>query len=209
MTEWIVVVPLIEEPEVTRDALERHDVRAGQLLYIDNTPDGAYRDFADRAIVRNGSGFNWGVSRSWNEGLDMGRDWTLILSSSVVLPQGLSAALRILEGPIDEGEQWAVFTEEAFHAFAVSRACVNKIGRFDEQFFSYAEDSDWHYRMRIAGLADRPKVDLGANSLVPSRVARALKRGLVDVDFGELHAAFSKKWGGPPGQERFFTPYNR
>lgn len=209
MTEWIVVVPLIEEPEVTRDALERHDVRAGQLLYIDNTPDGAYRDFADRAIVRNGSGFNWGVSRSWNEGLDMGRDWTLILSSSVVLPQGLSAALRILEGPIDEGEQWAVFTEEAFHAFAVSRACVEKIGRFDEQFGSYYEDNDWQRRMSVAGLGDRPKVDLKADSLRPERVARALKRGLVEVDFGELAKKYRRKWGGDPREERFTTPYNR
>lgn len=210
MSEWIVVVPLIEEPSVTAQAMAAYDVKPKELLLVDNTPDGAYREWADKAIVRNGSGSNWGVSRSWNEGLDMGRDWTLILSSSVVLPFGLKYALAQLDEVIEAGEKWGVFTEEAFHAFALSRDLIDIVGRFDDvNFESYYEDNDYLYRMRLAGLNERPKVDLGADSLKPESVARALKRGLVRVDFGELKDRYVAKWGGTPGAEVFTIPYER
>lgn len=208
--DWLVVVPLIEEPAVLQAALDAHDVKPDQLMYVDNTRDGAYR-FEDKADVRNGTGTNWGVSRSWNVGIDEQHDWTLILSSSVVLPYGLRYALKQFDEVIEAGEEYIVFTEEALHAFAVSRKLIQTIGRFDENFFSYYEDTDFLYRLKVSKIKQPPwlpKIDLRAGSYQDKFIARALKRGLVKVDFGELKDYYVKKWGGPPSAEKFIRPFN-
>ena len=99
-----------------------------------------------------------------------------------------------------------------FSAFMLNRACWEVVGEFDELFApAYFEDNDYHYRMQLAEL---PAI------LLPTAVYYhygsttqhfAQENGRVMVNsfmFENNKAAFIKKWGGMPKEEKFYHPYD-
>lgn len=99
-----------------------------------------------------------------------------------------------------------------FSAFALNKECWDTVGEFDEVFApAYFEDNDYHYRIQLAGLlailhppamfyhfGSRTQMEANENgrAMVPSPM------------FENNRAAYIKKWGGMPSQEKFEHPYN-
>lgn len=161
-------------------------------------------DTSASLLVVNNSWQNLGIAASWNKGLDMGSDWTLILSAAMSFPTGLQETAR----QIEETNDYAVrIDEHSFHAIAISRRLVDKVGRFDEEFYPMEyEDSDYRYRMRLAGIQweDLPTIE---TDLVCAGNTIAGKEGYVPKS-DEPVTRYLAKWGGHPGAEKFKTPFN-
>lgn len=95
-----------------------------------------------------------------------------------------------------------------FACFAVTKRLFEQVGLFDESFGVYHEDNDMHRRIQLAGFE--------AGAFAPywhylngtirhdperQRAAHAL--------FEKSRTAYTEKWGGYLGQERFAVPYGR
>ena len=98
-----------------------------------------------------------------------------------------------------------------FSAFAVTKDLWETIGEFDELFFpAYFEDNDYHYRLKLA--------EINAVVLPTAMFYHYGSRTQNEADFSgpivagpmfeNNRAEFVKKWGGKPGEETYFHPYN-
>ena len=97
-----------------------------------------------------------------------------------------------------------------FSAFAVSRECWEQVGEFDELFHpAYFEDNDYHYRMKLANvdaIVYPPAMFYHYGSRTQNE---ALPAPIVSGgDFKNNRAAYARKWGGVPGEEKFEHPYD-
>lgn len=205
VADWIVVVPVIAPRSETAAARATWDVDAPNLLVVDNTPDGAYVG-GPWEYHRDPDGRNLGVAASWNVGLALGREFTVFLSSYLVLDEGLA---RTVERMIDAANDYGCLTWQACHLWALTAKTFEVCGRFDEHFHpAYFEDTDMLTRMELAG------VHCGANPIPKIAVpgicpqARSLALGLARPDMDALRARFRAKWGGDPFQTTHRTPFN-
>jgi GT2 family glycosyltransferase len=99
----------------------------------------------------------------------------------------------------------------SFSAFAINKECWETIGEFDELFApAYFEDNDFHYRMKLAGLTGIVHPPAMFYHYGSRTTNEAGENGVLVVSGGMFEnnrAAYVRKWGGVPGQERFKTPY--
>lgn len=78
----------------------------------------------------------------------------------------------------------------------------------DENFWpTYDEDSDYCYRMKLAGV---PIASVPQNDFVHLRHSSAAKdwEFLHGENARKREAYYAKKWGGPPGQEVYSVPFD-
>lgn len=210
---WLVVCPIILPPPATAEARAHWDVNGPDLLLVDNTTNGAYFAIAGQQaynyFAKHG---NLGVSRAWNMGIELAmnqnRDGIVILSSSMMLTDGLKAAVETMA---QESDMHGCLSDQAWHLIGFRLHTFNKIGRFDDLAFpsGYYADNDYLYRMKLGGIHDdgvhvMPKVYPRGSC----ENAAALKAGVVTVDMGEAKNAYVRKWNGTPGEETFTTPYD-
>lgn len=98
-----------------------------------------------------------------------------------------------------------------FSCFMVNRKLLEEVGEFDEGFSpAYFEDNDMHYRIKLAGLRAicyPPAIyyHYGSGTQNDARYPMGLVEG---YKFERNRMYFVNKWGGPPGQEIFRTPFN-
>lgn len=201
------MIPAIIVPTLTRyDLLAKlHasiDVPWERFLVIDN---GGSCPPMWKTTVLNLPG-NLGVGSSWNLGMKLTPDvpWWCIVNDDVVFAPGDLAALT---AAMEAGE--ALVTLDGFSAFGISRATVQSVGYFDENFHpAYCEDADYEYRCKLAGV---PIVTIPANLTHERSSTIALP------EYGEQNARtypenvryYRRKWGGPlRGGEVFNTPFD-
>jgi hypothetical protein len=97
-----------------------------------------------------------------------------------------------------------------FAMFAVTRELFERVGRFDEGFDpAWFEDNDMHRRIQLAGyeagaFAPYWHFRNGTVRTDPERLAVAHNGG-----FERSKQHYIEKWGGPLGQERYTTPFDR
>lgn len=98
-----------------------------------------------------------------------------------------------------------------FSGFMMNRKCWEDVGEFDEKFFpAYFEDNDYHYRIKLAGLkaimyppamfyhyGSKTQTESGSEYVVKS------------PQFENNRSYYIRKWGGPPGEEKYTMPFNR
>lgn len=100
--DFIVCVPVIAPRSETAAARAAWDVDAPNLLVVDNTPDGCY--VGGPWEYEGGTGENLGVAGSWNRGIGLGKPYTILMSSYLVLDEGLAkTAERMLAAPTSTG----------------------------------------------------------------------------------------------------------
>lgn len=146
MTSWVVCVPIIAPRDVTAAARRGWDVDSPNLLVVDNTRTGDYREGAWQYVFE---GRNLGVAASWNKGLDLDCDVTIFMSSYLELDDGLSTTVERL---LDAANDYGCVTWAAMHLFAMTRKTVEVCGRFDERFeVAYFEDTDMIRRWELGG----------------------------------------------------------
>jgi hypothetical protein len=176
-----------------------------RTLVIDNScssfdPPGVFRTVHPQE--------NLGVAASWNVGVaavavERYRSHLVTLSTSVRFDDGGAGLIQALaDHPL------GFVSHVWWHVAAIGAQVVSDVGLFDTGFRpAYFEDSDYERRMLCAGHHIPNGLHVaGVRSL---GTAHSLRAGLVEIDFGRLARRYERKWGGPPGQERYRFAWDR
>jgi len=202
------VIPVLGVPTLYRyDLLERMlasvDEAWDRLVVIDN--GGACPQLWKADIVSLPA--NLGVAASWNLIMKItpGAPWWAIVNDDLEFAPGDLASL--CEAMADPSPR--VITLDGFSAFGINRACVDRVGLFDENFVpAYCEDADYEYRCR---LAEVPIIPLTAN-LTHARsttIARDDLKAENARTYPLNRTYFGDKWGGDlRGGETFDSPFD-
>lgn len=211
-----MVVPAID-PEQLNAFLFRCRLPRERILLVDNAPRPITRRMTERPwagrMVRVGR--NLGVAGSWNVGvravLDEGLDWLIIASTSFRF--GEAGGLDFVEA-LSGFDGWdGVQSTFGWHFIAVARHTFEVVGEFDAEFWpAYFEETDFLYRMGLAGLASprengRPWGNIEMDGEY-GRQAATLEDGLAPVSLHRCSVRYELKWGGRQGRERFTVPFD-
>ena len=87
---------------------------------------------------------------------------------------------------------------------------LNRVGYFDENFFpGYFEDNDYRYRIKLTNtkITSIPLTnEHQTSSTLRSSILFQQKNNFT---FQENYNYYIKKWGGPPNEETYVTPFNK
>lgn len=171
-------------------------------------------DIVERLTLVDNSDANRGVPASWNVGAktlvtDPAAEWLVILSEAIVFgPAGGEDFEDSLTDQITDAE-WG------WHLIGIHRSVFEHVGYFDETFTpGYFEDTDFLYRMHLAGMCSPRENDRPGRNQVTGIDGRdlgyalALQEGRVRVSLTMQEEKYRHKWGGPQGAERFEHPYD-
>lgn len=99
-----------------------------------------------------------------------------------------------------------------FSCFLIRPDTFYKVGRFDENFKpAYFEDNDYHRRITLLGykaIATEWAPYYHYGSLTQNADIERGNPVVHPIQFQENQGYYSLKWGGVPGQESFYNPYN-
>ena len=178
-------------------------------------------------------GFQRSVNFGVNHFLNKGYDYVFVLNNDIVLHENAiwRLAERFRKGGVSmatcldvtgecsrnpanlhflkdkDKEPCPETPNPCFSAFMIDRKCWETIGEFDELFHpAYYEDNDYHYRMKLAGLAALTYPPAMFFHWGSATQLEALGRPLTNS--ANNHAYYVRKWGGDPGHEVFRTPLN-
>lgn len=175
----------------------------------------------DRVVIVDNTVTNRGVAASWNIGRDTAlaheHDYLTLMSEAVVFDThgGVDWMLQLDKlAQLSHPPQMIDALGLGWKCVTLHRSVLEKVGRFDEVFFpAYYEDTDYLYRMHLAGFCsprenDRDgRVFVHADATVPEGDGHANRAG-IHVDFGTQRARYQAKWGGAQGAEEFDRPYD-
>lgn len=155
---------------------------------------------------------NLGMPVSLNLGIDKmfkdNADWLILLSATIRFGTlGGLDFVKALEN--SSGIHFVSTTLGNGHLVAWSRQVIEKVGRFDENFYpAYCDDTDYHTRIaRTYAVGERHylKVEVDVTSMGDHH---AISLAELQVDFVVLRAYYKQKWGGLEGQEIYTFPFN-
>ena len=203
----VLVVPILNQPELLLKMLQSVNVPVGQVVIIDNGD--VVPDILDDNVRVIRPGHNLGVGASWNLGMKVTpkAPWWFITNFDIEFGQ---ADLRNLVNTVAPGAA-AIYHMLGMAAFAITRHTLNAVGYFDENIHpAYDEDLDFARRADLAGL---PRVESGFSG---THVGSATIHSdpVIRAQNGYTHGAndryYAMKWGGPKqGGETYSTPFDR
>lgn len=167
----------------------------------------------ERLLIVDNTVTNLGVAASWNRGVGAavaaGAEWLVLLSESMRfgVAGGTDFEARLDGQYCDSLWGW--------HLIGFRMTTLERVGRFDEAFFAYCEDTDYLYRLHLAGMAsprenDRPgRVQLTGIDAHDGGTEHSIRAGLVTVNLSQMAAIYRRKFGGDQSHETFTHPYNR
>lgn len=214
----VLVIPVINRPELLARTLASIDVPVDRLVLIDNSTTGGLA--ADALAAVGDLPVEWaaiveppdnlGVAASWNFGIrtSAGAPWWCIANADTEFARGDLAALA--DAMDDPGARWVGMCGD-WRVFGINAATIETVGWFDENYHPiYCEDVDYERRCTLAGVpwwfVDGASTHEGSVSWrSDDRYRRANAR-----TYPENVAYHRAKWGGGPrGGEVFTTPYDR
>lgn len=168
-------------------------------------------DFRANTLVIDNTLHNIGVAASWNKGIERMKernaDWLIILSATMrfgkeggmdLIRQLETTELRVAEPEM--GHMW--------HLMSLHREVIERVGTFDENFYpAYYEDSDYAQRIRYEfdHTFKWAKIFIDVASMGN---AHGITHGKVRMDITPNQNYYIRKWGGMPGQQTYFHPFN-
>jgi hypothetical protein len=186
--DYLVCIPVYQVNDRTRSCIHSLD-NYDKVLLIDNSTKKDCREFESLGLEVSYQEENIGVPRSWNIGLKRNHEWTFVVSSSMLFPNGFKKIANMLDG-----YQGLMFrTSHVWHCNAINKKLVEKIGYFDENFYpGYFEDCDWDHRCGIE------KIDEYGNILIDAecQIDGGATRDGCQVNIDGVHDYFKQKWGG-------------
>ena len=217
-----MVVPFLAWRWCLEDLFETCGDTSIPILLIDNSPNSEAKTMSryrwpDTVTVEYFPE-NLGVGASWNRGLRLGADQTLICSEMVRFApmdtarrKGRDFGLDVVAERINEfSNKWGMSCgDQGFHLISIGRETVDAIGYFNENIFAYGEDDDYWHRVTLAG------IELGtweAESFFASGIhsigwAAHLREGVTDLpQTGDAY--FKKKWQSVNKEDSFTYPFN-
>jgi len=211
MNNFAIGIPTINRSDLLNQAL---------FLYFKNFPnteifiiDNGNQDIRSRdhlfKIIKPGE--NLGVSKSWNllcDEIFKQHSHALILNDDIELGVSEGSIKSFINNYTFDLSR--CYTQFHLSSFILSKSCFSEF-RFDEDFYpAYYEDRDMLYRLK---LANRSVVE---NYLLNPHIFRNSQTissqggdPSINKDFNKLTELYIKKWGGPPNEEKYTTPYNK
>lgn len=188
---------------------------------IDNgSTDGTHEVFEPEILIAYAS--NKGVSRGWNDGLDVlfrreHADHVLVLNNDVVLPPWFFRYLLGYPTPFITGiavddmddirepaTEQPLCPHPDFSAFLICREAWEKIGEFDERMKLYASDCDYHIRGHRLGVsmmkANVPYFHASSSTL---KNASPEERIQIEAQANADRAVFHSLYGCLPGTPEY------
>jgi hypothetical protein len=202
-----MVIPYLNFQWCLEDMLESFGQSDIPILIVDNSPN---HDLSQPKftippnVTIQPTRHNIGVAASWNLGLRLEADQTVICSQWVRFAPseieqrpanwGLNHVARIMnENPNEWGYN---FGDQGFHLISIGRKTVETIGYFDENFNPcFGEDDDFMFRMQLAD----PPIMMGGfpnwSALGIHSIAFSVHKrdGTVNIDTRALDY-YSHKW---------------
>lgn len=197
------------------------DVPVGRGLIVDNGRVGYQREFP------HGDWRIWqppfqslGWCGTLNFGMSQTPDapwWMFVNNDAWFEPGKLALLIETMEADIANGR--AVVHHHEWTVVGLSRLVVEKVGLFDEWSYwpLYYDDTDYSYRCHLAGIpvinndwcheGDLDWTDLKLEHASTIRSDPALAHAN-NRTWQINRTAYTKKWGGPPGKEKFTTPWD-
>lgn len=207
----VLVVSIMNRPDLLDRMLDSVDVEVGLTLVIDNGRVGYQRQGAT-VFTPPCRSLGWAGSLNFAVGQTPEAAWWLYANNDAWFEPGKLAALAAAV----EADRLVVHHDE-WTVAAVTREVVERVGLLDEWSYHpiYFEDTDYARRCHLAG--------------IPVVQGDWCREG--DMDGAEQHSltirsdadlaaannrtwqlnrqAYVAKWGGPPGRETFTTPWGR
>lgn len=198
----VLIVPVLNRPELFDEMVASVDVKVGTWFIVDNGDVlnvEAQWGTADWRHIR--PGHNLGVAMSWNLGLKANprAPWWFITNFDMAFAPGdlgrLADAMDLATGP-------TLAMLEGFSAFALNSAALDRVGYFDENLHpAYYEDNDFARRAELAGVSIiRPPSSsrhVGSATIYGDQSYRDQNH----ETFRANKAYYINKWGGQPGEE--------
>jgi len=171
---------------------------------------------------------NRGLAKSWNDAIQMsqnyGDEFCIIANDDIKFKDGGFVSfvdfVRNIEGDYglatvlgQEGENSSHAGQAISQEFAcgvIGKKALREIGFLDQNFTpAYFEDTDYIYRMRLAGLT----IALDERVLVEHERSKTMRssseaKGLVSEASERNRKLFIEKWGGDFHSAHFKRPFN-
>ncbi len=171
------------------------------------------------------------VAATWNQGLALGLDAEadkfLVLNNDIVLKPNCPDRLLSFAGEhpefilvsgqpyhepatlasAPESEEWNLGAD--YSCFLTGPSLVEEVGPFDENFRpAYFEDMDMHRRIFMSG---RRTASFGGARFYHHTARTTASdpdlRAAGNANFARNLAYYTRKWGGPPREEKFTRPF--
>jgi len=197
-------IPTLNRYDLLKPTLEKYqnDFSGVKIHIVDNGKQGICGESVYAMPI------NLGVAASWNflcNKIFENADYAVILNDDIYL--GYST--EVIHNAIENcgTDEFFLRSENSWSMFVISKAMFNRIGKFDEIFYpAYYEDSDYIYRMNLAGI--RQLIDKSLNP-VEYRISSTYEKApdLVNEAMQTNRERYIKKWGGLPLLEKYTMPY--
>jgi GT2 family glycosyltransferase len=200
----VLIIPILNRPELLDALLASIDYPIGRIVVIDN--GNVVGDLPGVHVIH--LPHNLGVAAGWNLGMKATPDalWWLISNNDIEFGPGDLARLAEV---IDSNASDINYMLD-MAVFAITQETLAEVGYFDENFHpAYDEDLDYARRARLVGVKE---VQVGFTG---KHVGSATIYG--DWEYriqnfrthSENDRYYAAKWGGPKqGGETFTTPFN-
>lgn len=181
-----------------------------QLVNADNFFEGA--EHGDVEIVEPEE--NLGVAKSWNVFLNALQDDELAIIVNDDIIFGINDIAEFEKAAIAHPNA-AIFLSgsdelNSFSCFAMTKKALELVGPFDELFErAYFEDNDWWYRCHLSN-AEIVHVKLD-NYHVGSATLKSLseeEKQAHHTSFRKNQGRYTRKWGGLPANEVYYSAFN-
>lgn len=208
---FAIGIPTLNRADLLNPTLEKYfqqfpDVQIFIVNNGDKTITSRSKNFAIHKAKEN-----YGVAKSWNYLCDQifeDHEYALILNDDIEINLNQDEIENFLVNQKFD----LVKCQEQYHlsVFGLSKECFTK-QRFDESFYpAYFEDRDYFYRLKLSNSKLVENSFLNPSKFINS--ATISENGgdpSVNKNFHRLGVLFMEKWGGPPGNEIFSSPFNQ
>lgn len=206
---FAIGIPTLNRADLLNPTLEKYFQQFPDVeIFIVNNGDKQITSRSKNFTIHKPDS-NYGVAKSWNYLCDQifkDHEYALILNDDIEINLNQDELNNFL---INQKFNIAR-CQESYHlsSFALSKECFLNY-RFDEDFYpAYFEDRDYLYRLKLNN-----GIILQHNFLNPSKFINSATISpnggdpKINSNFRNLQNLYMKKWGGPPGLEKFITPY--
>lgn len=208
----VLIVPVLNRWDLARRMLASLDEPVERLVIVDNGQIGMRHKGAEVIRPITNLGFGGSINTAIRQTPDA--PWWMWASIDLTFaPADLHniAALMERRGPrlVTGDRSDARLLRFAFGA--LNRECIEAVGLLDEDTFypAYYEDDDYEYRCRQGGvswviyngaISHERSATIQSDPALAAANARTFPMNL---------QRYISKWGGPPGSERYSTPWGR
>ena len=206
---FCILIPTVNRKDLLVPALKFY------RFHMPNTPvfvwDNGNQGIPNLTNVETAVVFkNYGVAASWNRLINLatsrGFENYLILNDDIMF----TTEEHVVQRLIDTDNKRTFFRcQQDYHwsSFLLRKSVYDAVGPFDENFERcYFEDNDYEYRLKLEGIDVIFEKDLNPGHYKNSA---SIEREPLLNNFVKNREYFVNKWGGPPNEEKYKTPFNK